>query len=52
MEEACGLYRRTVGEWRNRARQAEARVQQLQSLVQLMGATPPSLTQTDARRLG
>jgi hypothetical protein len=31
MEEACGLYRAATIEWRDRALQAEARVQQLQS---------------------
>jgi SAM-dependent methyltransferase len=33
MAEACGLYRHATMEWRNRAMQAEARVQQLQSLA-------------------
>ena len=34
LEEACGLYRSATQEWRNRAIQAEARVQELQSLVE------------------
>ena len=34
LEEACGLYRSASHEWRNRAIQAEARVQELQSLVE------------------
>jgi hypothetical protein len=49
MEEACGLYRASTQEWRNRAAQAEAQARQLQNLAQAM-ASPTSAAPSGARQ--